>query len=173
MYARTLYARTPIVIRPATDCDASSIVTLVRSERLNPFDLDWRRFVVAVDGSAMLGAVQLRRHADGSRELGSLVVRPDARRRGIASRLIDAALSAHGLRIFMITGARFAHHYERWGFRRIASRRAPWPILRNYWVGRLAAVQSFVTGRQPNALAVLERIPTPAPWRSQGSSPAM
>jgi len=162
-----------IAVRPATDCDASDIVTLVRSERLNPFDLDWRRFVVATDGTEVVGAVQVRRHPDGSRELGSLVVRKDARRHGIASRLIDAALSAYGLRIFMITGTRFAHHYERWGFRRIASRRAPWPVLRNYWLGRLAAIQSFLAGRPPNTLAVLERVPAAAPWRSQGSSPAM
>ena len=163
----------PIAIRPATDCDATEIVTLVHGERLNPFDLDWRRFVVATDGTRLLGAVQVRHHADGSRELGSLVVHKEARRRGIASRLIDAALGAHGARIFMITGARFARHYERWGFRRIASQRAPWPIMRNCWFGRLAAIQSFLAGRTPNTLAVLERSPTTAPWRSQGTSPAV
>jgi len=169
----TMQASQPILIRRATDGDEPDILALVRSERLNPFDLDWRRFTVATDGTGIVGAVQLRRHADGSRELGSLVVRRGARGRGIASRLIDATLSVYRLHVFMITGARFAHHYERWGFRRVGAQKAPWPVLRNYWLGRLAAVQSFLAGRQPNTLALLEREPVAAPWRSQGSSPAV
>jgi hypothetical protein len=37
-------------------------------------DLDWRRFLVATFDAGIVGAVQLRQHADTSRELGSLVV---------------------------------------------------------------------------------------------------
>ena len=79
-----------IAIRAATADDQLAVKTLVRSEHLNPLDLDWRRFTVAFDDSGLVGAVQLRKHWDGSRELGSLVVRRDARHHGVASQLIDA-----------------------------------------------------------------------------------
>lgn len=160
-------------IRFAAEHDQHAITTLVRGERLNPFDLDWRRFAVATDPSGIVGAAQLREHVDGSYELGSLVVRREARRRGIASRLIDTLLLAQHSRVFMITGTAFARHYERWGFRHIEPVQAPWPIRRNYWLGRLAGIQSLLTGRRPNELAVLDRVAVTAPWRSQGPWPAV
>ena len=163
----------PITIRVARAEDEAGILGLVRAERLNPFDLDWRRFVLATDAGGIVGAAQLRRHADGSRELGSLVVRRQARRHGVAARLIDAVLARRDSRIFMITGELFAHHYARWGFRPIAPGDAPWPVLRNYWLGRLAGLQSRLAGRRPNHLAVLERLGSVAPWRSQGPWPAV
>jgi len=163
----------PITIRAAREIDETAILALVRSERLNPFDLDWRRFMLAADSGGIVGAVQLREHADGSRELGSLVVRRHARRHGVAARLIDALLALQRTRVFMITGAAFAWHYERWGFRSIEPIQAPWPILRNYWLGRLSGVQSFLAGRTPTNLAVLHRQPAAAPWRSQGPWPAV
>jgi len=132
-------------------------VALVRSERLNPFDLDWRRFVVATDASGIVAAVQLRQHPDGTRELGSLVVRKDARRRNVASRLISALLARAPSRVFMITGRAFRAHYRRWGFEPIEPLEAPWPIMRNYFLGTLAGVQSWLAGRRPNTLAILER----------------
>ncbi len=147
----------PIRICSATEQDQLSITALVRSERLNPLDLDWHRFVVATDHAGVVGAVQLRKHFDGSRELGSLVVRKGARGRGIAARLIDALLSTQTARIFMITRAAFATHYERWGFRPVEPVDAPSPIRRNYLFGRLAGILSLLQGRRPNKLVVLDR----------------
>jgi len=162
-----------VAIQRASALDEAAIHALVRSERLNPFDLDWRRFVVARDESRVVGAVQVREHLDGSRELGSLVVHPAVRHRGIATRLVDAALASHALRVFMITGASFTRHYARWGFRPIEAHRAPWPVVANYWLGRLAGIQSRLAGRAPKPLAVLERRASSAPWRSQGPWPAV
>jgi len=96
-----------IVIRPAVSQEQDEIVTFVRSERMNPFDLDWRRFLLATDRSGIVATVQLRHHGDGSRELGSLVVRKDARRRNVASRLIGTLLASAPARVFMITGSMF------------------------------------------------------------------
>jgi amino-acid N-acetyltransferase len=146
-----------ITIRSAMEQDHVVITRLVHSERLNPNDLDWRRFVVATDRTEIVGAVQLRNHSDGSRELGSLVVRKEARRQGIASRLIDARLAAVTARVFMITGAAFARYYARWGFRRIELTAAPLPIRRNYVFGQLMGIVSFLSGRRPNRLAILDR----------------
>jgi N-acetylglutamate synthase-like GNAT family acetyltransferase len=147
-------------IRRARDADEHAITTLVRSERLNPLDLDWRRFMLAVDASGLVGAAQLRWHDDDSRELGSLVVRADARGRGIAGRLIDALLARAATRVCMITGAAFAGHYARWGFRRIEASMAPWAVRRNYYFGRIVGgALSVLSGRQPRMLAILDRAP--------------
>ena len=145
-------------IRPATELDQLAITALVHSEHLNPTDLDWRRFVLATDHRDILGAVQLRNHVDDSRELGSLVVRKDARGRGIASRLIDALLAPIASPVFMITGAAFARHYRRWGFHRIEPARAPKGIRRNYYFGQfVGGLMSLLSGRRPRELAILDR----------------
>jgi len=149
--------RLPIRIRSAMESDQTAIATLVHTERLNPFDLDWRRFVVASDASGIVGAAQLRQHFDGSRELGSLVVCRSARSLGIASRLIDALLLRQRGRVFMITGSRYAAHYARWGFHRISPFDASLAVLGNYWLGRIAGIQNLLTGRKPKTLAVLRR----------------
>ena len=147
-----------ITIRSAMKQDEAAIHRLVRAERLNPADLDWRRFVVAAYEAAVIGTVQLRCHGDGSREVGSLVVRQDARRRGIASRLIDALLERARGRVFMITGAPFAAHYARFGFRPIQALDAPRHILRNYALGQLfGGFLSLLCGRSPRRLVILDR----------------
>jgi N-acetylglutamate synthase-like GNAT family acetyltransferase len=147
-------------IRRAREADEHVITTLVRSEHLNPLDLDWRRFMLAVDATGLVGAAQLRWHNDDSCELGSLVVRTDARGRGIAARLIDALLARAATRVCMITGAAFAGHYAHWGFRRIEPSTAPWAVRRNYYFGRfIGGALSFVSGRAPKELAVLHREP--------------
>ena len=146
-----------ITIRPAVERDREAIMALVRSERMNPFDLDWRRFLVAADASRLAGTIQLRSHFDGSRELGSLVVRPDMRARGIAARLIDALMLFARGRVYMITGERFAPHYEHWQFSPIDAASAPVGVLRNYVLGRLAGIVSRATGRTPRPLAILAR----------------
>jgi N-acetylglutamate synthase-like GNAT family acetyltransferase len=145
-------------IRRAREADEYAITALVRSERLNPIDLDWRRFVLAIDEKGIAGAVQLRLHDDDSRELGSLVVRHDARGRGVGARLIDALLAPVTTRVCMITGARFAHHYLRWGFRRIDPGAAPSAVRRNFYFGRfVGGALAFLAGREPRALAILDR----------------
>ena len=82
--------REALTIRLATEMDQLAIRAMIRSERLNPTGLDWPSFMVATDERGLAGAVQLRRHRDGSRELGTLVVRKQARGHGIAGKLIDA-----------------------------------------------------------------------------------
>ena len=144
-----------ITIRAASERDQDAIIALVRSERMNPFDLDWRRFLVATDARGVAGAVQMRNHFDGSRELGSLVVRPDVRAHGIAARLIGRLMASARGRIYMITGARFASHYARWGFTPVEPARAPLGILRNYVFGRLVGVVARAIGRSSKSLAVL------------------
>ena len=146
-----------VTIRPAIETDEVAIRTLVHSERLNPYGLDWPNFMVAVIGPVLVGAVQLRRHLDGSRELGSLVVRKEARRRGIASRLIDALLAGTNERVLLITVEAFAARYERWGFRPIEPAAAPAAIRRSYRLGSLASVTALLKFRRIRRLVILHR----------------
>jgi N-acetylglutamate synthase-like GNAT family acetyltransferase len=163
--------RMTITLRRATEQDQPAIRSLVHSERLNPCGLDWRNFLVATDASSLVGAVQLRKYRDGSRELGSLVVRAEVRGQGIASRLIDALLTPEDGRVQMITAAAFAARYARFGFRRIAAGAAPAAVRRNYRMGRLAGFISLFIGRRPRRLVILERSGSPTRYRLPCPSP--
>lgn len=52
------------------------------------------RLFVALDGPMAIGMVALRLHDDGTAELKRLYLRPVARGRGLADRLVEAVLSA-------------------------------------------------------------------------------
>jgi amino-acid N-acetyltransferase len=163
----------PPRVRRAVAHDADAIRRLVRSERLNPNDLDWRRFFVAVDGGGgLIGAVQMRRHADGSAELGSLVVAPAWRGRGLAAALIDSLLADHaGVPVWMITGSAVAVHFERWHFAPVAAREAPAAVRRNWRLGSaMGWLRLPLTGRR-KLLAILAR-PAQAPTTATPRSPS-
>ena len=147
-----------VSIRPADARDQPQILALARGERLKPTGLDWPRFVVADDGGRIVGAVQLRSHPDGSKELGSLVVARACRGRGVAARLIERRLAGVTGRVFIITGAAHEEYYRRWGFNRIAPRAATPFVCANYWIGYLGGgLLSLLRGRRVNRLAVFER----------------
>ncbi|HWK65841.1 MAG TPA: GNAT family N-acetyltransferase [Rhizobiaceae bacterium] len=150
---------TDVSIRHATALDQSAIRSLVRGEHLNPTKLNWPNFLIAAIGDRVIGAVQMRKHADGSRELGSLVVSRDARGYGIASRLIDGLLASEPGPVWMITADAWADTYSRWNFQRIEPQSAPVKVRRNYRIGSLMRFVSFLTRRPPRQLVILERLP--------------
>ncbi|MGL4573344.1 MAG: GNAT family N-acetyltransferase [Burkholderiaceae bacterium] len=128
----------------------------VRNARLNPTDLNWKNFLVATDQSEVIGMIQLRKHTDGSCELGSLLVAEHARNQGSVARMIDTLLAGQSCTVYMITSAQFAPHYRRWGFTPISAWFAPRAILANYLLGRAARVISFLRGLPPRQLVILE-----------------
>lgn len=147
-----------IDIRRAIPNDHDAIVALVRSERLNPTGLHWPRFVVAADDDGrVVGAVQLRQHTDGARELGSLVVTAALRGQGVAARMIDALLAGQPGTVHMITAATHAERYALWGFEAIEPRQAPRSVRRNHLLGGLARVLTWLRGLPPRRLVILER----------------
>lgn len=146
-----------VVVRRATEQDHRAIRALVRSERLNPTEIKWPNFLVAVTAGRIIGAVQMRKHADGSRELGSLVVAKEGRGHGIASRLIDALLAEDRQPVWLITAAPNAGAYARWGFMQIETRAAPAKVRRNHLMGSLVRIISFVMRRPMRRLVILER----------------
>jgi amino-acid N-acetyltransferase len=149
-----------IVFRQAVEQDQQAILALVRDERLNPTGINWPNFVVAAMAGHIIGAVQIRKHSDGSRELGSLVVAKDQRGHGIVSRLIDRALADEREPIWAITNERYAKACARWGFERIEPAAAPVKVRFNYRIGRLARVISFFKRQPKKELIILERLPS-------------
>jgi amino-acid N-acetyltransferase len=105
-----------------------------------------------------VGAVQMRAHADGSRELGSLVVSALHRGEGVAARLVTRLLEAHDTTVHLVTARTRATYFERWGFRGVAPCSAPRAVRRNHCLGQiLGAWISIMRGRMPRQLVVLER----------------
>ncbi len=148
-------------IRKATADDEAAIVALVRAERLNPNGLVWSNFIVARSGGTIIGAAQIRRHGDGARELGSLVVAPPFRGQGLAAELVDALLAQErdAGALCIVTGQQNARHYTRWGFNPIPVRYAPKSVRRNYVLGQLIGGAHALLNRRPvNHLVVLSRI---------------
>ena len=148
-----------ITIRRALEVDQAAIEALVGLERLNPTDLDWRRFWVAVNGPEVVGAVQLRRHPDSSCEVSSLVVGGPHRHQGVASRLLGALLTDAAPECYLITGTALAGYYGQWGFQRTSVARAPRCIRKNFWLGQVGGfVISCIRKRKPRRLVVLHRV---------------
>jgi amino-acid N-acetyltransferase len=147
----------PVRVRRAVALDQLAITRLVHGERLNPHGLGWANFIVAVLGDTVVGAVQMRQHADGARELGSLVVSRAQRGRGIAGRLISALLARHPGAVHVITRHTNAPHYGRWGFAVIDAGDAPRSVRRNRLLGQAASVLALLQGRRPRRLVILRR----------------
>jgi amino-acid N-acetyltransferase len=148
-----------IGFRPATEHDQPAIRALVHGERLNPTGIHWPNFVVAAMADRIVGAVQIRKHSDGSRELGSLVVAKDQRGHGVASRMIERALADEREPVWMVTSDSLAGNFARWGFERIEPAAAPVKVRFNYRMGRLARIISFLRRQPPKRLIILERLP--------------
>lgn len=146
------------VIRRARRADQAAIRAFVERERLDPNNLHWRNFLVAVADGRVVGTVQLRELPDGLCELGSLAVAPEQRGRGIATRLIEQLLAEADGPVEMITSAKFAARYERFGFRRIDRTQAPEPVRKRYLIGQfLGGLRSLLSGYRPRRLAILQR----------------
>ena len=123
-------------LRPALKRDSGSIRRLIWRVHINPTNLDWRHFWVAVDPQdRLLGCGQLKPHPDGSLEMASIAVQPDYRRLGIAHAIIDRLMSQSGVPLYLRCAARMRAFYERFGFQVIpfeempAGYRRDWKII--------------------------------------------
>lgn len=113
-------------IRPAQAQDGRQIRKLIWSVGINPLGLNWRRFLVAVDARGRLvGCGQIKPHADGSRELASIAVQPDARGQGVSRAIITRLLAGQPLPIYLTCRASLEGYYKRFGFRSAAASEMP------------------------------------------------
>lgn len=113
-------------LRAATEGDARVIQKLIRSARINPFGLDWHRFVVACtsDGE-VIGSGQIKPHADGSLELASIAVKRGWRRRGVARALILQLMATHPGPLYLTCRGRLGKFYSKFGFHKLEQEDIP------------------------------------------------
>jgi N-acetylglutamate synthase-like GNAT family acetyltransferase len=112
-----------ITLRPAVELDQPRIVAIIREAQINPMDLKWKNFVVAVDDASreVVGTGQIKTHRDGSRELASIAVVPEYQHRGLAHQIIQHLLALHRPpgTLYLTCGSNLGPFYEAFGFRTI------------------------------------------------------
>jgi amino-acid N-acetyltransferase len=117
---------------------------MVREAGLDPTSLHWSHFVVAVassraeDDQQIVGIGQIRPYP-GCPELGSMVVLPAYRKRGIGGQIIRALQASHPPPIFLEAIANKQTYYSRFGFYLIPWYRAPFPLNLKAGMGTLIA----------------------------------
>ena len=106
-------------LRPATAADQKSIVRIVRTAQINPADIKWRHFTVAVDDETgeIVSIGQIKKHGDGSEELASIATVPAYQRRGLAHQVIERLIAGHTGRLFLTCLNTMTTFYEQFGFR--------------------------------------------------------
>ncbi|HUI89912.1 MAG TPA: GNAT family N-acetyltransferase [Anaerolineales bacterium] len=127
-----------LTLRPAAEDDSSPIKDLIHRVGINPMDLDWHRFVVAVDQSGrMLGCGQLKPHGRDVVELASIAVEPQYRHQGVARLIIEHLVARAPRPLYLTCRSRLEAFYEQWGFRSLEPSEMP-PYFRR--LSRLAKV---------------------------------
>ena len=142
-----------IVLRAATAADQKRIVAIIREAQINPLDLKWPHFTLAVDEASgeVVGTVQIKTHGDGSRELASLAVVPRWQGRGLARRLIEHQLARTPGTLYLTCRSSLGALYAKFGFRAVAKNDLP-PYFGR--VTRLAAVLGPLMGRGDTLLVM-------------------
>ena len=143
-----------IFIRSASAADQPAISAIVRAARINPCDLDWRRFLVAEEDGRVVGVGQVKPHDDGSRELASLAVVPERQAQGIGGALVHALLAREPGPIDLMCMEPLEPYYQRFGFRRLARTEMP-PSLRMVgWIAPAFAFISSLFGKQSQPIVM-------------------
>jgi N-acetylglutamate synthase-like GNAT family acetyltransferase len=108
-----------ITLRPATAADQKRIVEIIHTVGINPMDLKWKNFIIAVDEAtgAIVGTGQIKTHGDGSRELASIAVLPDYRHQGIAHKVMEHLLAHSTGTLYLTCLSTMGSLYEPFGFR--------------------------------------------------------
>jgi amino-acid N-acetyltransferase len=125
-----------LTLRPATANDMPVIKRLVRSEGLDPTQLRWSNFLIAEMDGVVAGIGQIRQHRN-CRELGSLVVTGDYRRRGVATALMRALEARAGRPLYLLCAHPKQSFYERFGFHVIGYCETPGVLRLKRTVGLL------------------------------------
>ena len=153
-------ARSAVNLRPATAADQPLITKLVREARLNPLRLAWPNFLIAerVDGgeTRIVGMGQLRPHKDGTQELASLVVVPEAQGSGVGSQLVYALIGKADRPLYLMCDGGKAAYYQRFGFVEVLSaQEVPRSLRLFYRIGAWVNCVSARVVKQPRRLAIM------------------
>ncbi|MBI3169198.1 MAG: GNAT family N-acetyltransferase [Chloroflexi bacterium] len=113
-------------IRPALESESSQIKDLIHEVGINPTGLDWRRFLVAVDGSGrVIGCGQIKPHGKDILELASIAVTPGYQKQGIARKIIEILLAENPRPLYLMCIEHNGPMYEKFGFRAVGYEEMP------------------------------------------------
>lgn len=105
------------IIRPARETDATAIKDLIHSVGINPMDLDWRRFIVAVDErDQMIATGQIKPHGKEIHELASIAVISEYRGQGLARAIIEYLLKDSPRPLYLTCISSLEPLYQKFGF---------------------------------------------------------
>lgn len=144
-----------ITIRPAAATDQKAITALIRAAQINPMDLKWPNFALAVDQDSgdIVGTGQIKRHGDGSYELASIATIPGHQHQGIAHQIIRYLLAQHAGVLYLTCLDTMGAFYEQFGFRQLGEGEMT-PYFRR--LVRVAATFDFLT-QSGRRLLVMKR----------------
>ena len=109
----------------------TAIEALIRKVDINPYNLDWRRFIVAWDREKnLVGCGQIKLHRDGTPELASIAVEPAYRGQGIARVIIQRLLKDYPYKkLYVFCPQSLEAMYSKFGFEPCPKKDVP-PYLR-------------------------------------------
>jgi amino-acid N-acetyltransferase len=114
-------------LRAAREEDAAAIKHLIRTTGINPMDLDWRRFTVAVDEqSQVIATGQIKPHHKGEiQELASIAVVEHHRGEGLARAIIEHLLKDSSRPLYLTCRSRLQPFYQKFGFQTLSYEEMP------------------------------------------------
>ena len=119
---------TNYTLRPARETESAAIKALIHSVGINPIDLDWRRFLVAVDAQDQVIATgQIKPHGAKAdiHELASIAVIPEYRGQGLARAIIEHLLKDSPRPLYLTCRSKLEPLYKKFGFRAISYTEMP------------------------------------------------
>ena len=115
-----------VTFRKAQKEDAGAIRSLIWQVQINPFGLNWRHFLVAVDEQGRVVATgQIKPHRDGTLELASIATLPDYRNHGLASAIITRLVQDTPQPLYLNCRDIMEPFYSRFGFRSLSIEEMP------------------------------------------------
>jgi len=125
------------VLRPAQHEDMWAIRKLVLFAMLDPTQLRWSQFWVIECAGHLVACGQLRNFAN-AQELGSLVVVPTWRGRGLGTYLTQHLIQQTTQPLYLeCLGSKLAQFYHRLGFVPVSWQTLPIPLKRKFGLSKL------------------------------------
>jgi N-acetylglutamate synthase-like GNAT family acetyltransferase len=145
-------SRSTFSLRPAHETESARIKELIHLVGINPIDLDWKRFIVAVNNQdEMLGCGQLKPHGKDILELASLAVYPEHQGKGIARALIEYLLKDSPRPLYLMCESSVGPLYEKFGFRGLSFEEMPRYFQR---ISKLAGLVTTLARREEHLLVM-------------------
>jgi N-acetylglutamate synthase-like GNAT family acetyltransferase len=139
-------------IRPARETESAQVRELIHLVGINPMDLDWKRFIVAVnDRDEMIGCGQLKPHGKEILELASLAVYPDHQGKGVARAIVEYLLKDSPRPLYLMCESSLGPFYEKFGFRGISYEEMPRYFQR---ISKLVGLATTLARREEHLLVM-------------------